>query len=138
MLNVKIRNSKSLNSKILIQKMTEKIYDLEQRTFEFAKSIRFLFTTIQYNSLFENDIKQVIRSSGSVGANYIEANDKLSDKDFNHRIKICKKEAKETIFWLKLLELNEQIDHSKRIELIQEAKELMFIFGAILKKRALD
>jgi four helix bundle protein len=116
--------------------MADKIYDLEIRTFEFAKSVRKLFRSLQYNSIFENDIKQVIRSSGSVGANYIEANDKLSDKDFNHRIKICKKEAKESIYWLSLLELHEQLNHANRNELIEEAKELMLIFAAILKKRA--
>lgn len=81
------------------------------------------------------DIKQVVRSSGSVEANYIEANEALSKKDFLVRIKICRKEAKESILWLKLLDTNEDV---KIIELcnklIDEATELMKIFGSIVTK----
>ncbi len=84
-------------------------------------------------AVFE-DSKQVVRSSGSVGANYIEANEALSKKDFLMRIKICRKEAKETAFWLDLLEAGDKLGDSERRNLIQEAKELMMIFGAILKK----
>ncbi len=115
--------------------MSRKVYDLEERTFQFSKKVRLLFIGLKYNSLYENDIRQVLRSSGSVGANYIEANEKLSDKDFIHRIKISKKEAKESKYWLSLLELHPSLDHDDRKLLIQEANELMLIFGAILKKR---
>ena len=81
------------------------------------------------------DGKQVIRSSGSVGANYIEANESLSRKDFLHRIKISRKEAKETIYWLKLIviENNEMLD-KERERLANEATELMMIFSAIMRK----
>jgi four helix bundle protein len=77
-------------------------------------------------------VKQVIRSSGSVGANYIEANEALSKKDFFMQIKICRKEAKESRYWLKLIGANESI--GEKNALIQEATELMNIFGAILRR----
>ena len=75
----------------------------------------------------QEDGKQLIRSSGSVAANYIEANEAISKKDFIHRIKICRKEAKESRLWLKLISKEEN-------NLIQETNELMKIFGAILEK----
>jgi len=81
------------------------------------------------------DGKQLIRSSGSVGSNYIEANESLSKKDFIMRIKICRKEAKESRYWLRLLETNDKQEQEKtRKNLINEATELMNIFGAILQK----
>lgn len=72
------------------------------------------------------DGKQLVRSSGSVAANYIEANESLSKKDFVMRIKICRKEAKESALWLRLLD--------EPGELTQEARELTKIFGAIIEK----
>jgi four helix bundle protein len=79
-------------------------------------------------------VKQVIRSSGSVGANYIEANESLGKKDFAMRIRICRKEAKETVYWLKLVETNDNSLDIKRALYIQEGTEIMKIFGAILIK----
>ena len=79
------------------------------------------------------DGKQLIRASGSVGANYIEAEEALSKKDFIMRIKISRKEAKETKYWLELIE--SKMDRIKEKEaLIQEAAELTKIFGAIVEK----
>ena len=82
-----------------------------------------------------DDIKQVVRSSGSVGANYIEANEALSKKDFLMRIRICRKEAKECRYWFDLLDGGGD-DHveQQRQALRQESVELMLIFGAILQK----
>jgi four helix bundle protein len=81
------------------------------------------------------DIKQVVRSSGSVGANYIEANESLSKKDFLMRVKICRKEAKESRYWLRLIDAGEDSTVKKhRDELVQEATELTSIFGAIPRK----
>lgn len=77
--------------------------------------------------------KQVVRSSGSVGANYIEANESLGKKDFLLHIKISKKEAKETRYWLRLITCEGQFIEVKE-KLIQESTELMKIFGAILEK----
>jgi four helix bundle protein len=76
----------------------EKNYDLEERTYEFAKSIRCFVRKLEINIWNKEDIKQVVCSSGSVAANYIEADEKLGDKDFLMKLRICKKEIKETIF----------------------------------------
>jgi four helix bundle protein len=81
------------------------------------------------------DVKQVVRSSGSTGANYIEANESLSKKDFRMRIRIAKKESKETRFWLRLLDTHNAPSLEKECDaLIQESTELTHIFGAILQK----
>jgi four helix bundle protein len=117
--------------------MFSKHYDLEERTYFFAKNVRIYLYQIPKNIISAEDIKQVTRSSGSVAANYIEANDSLSKKDFFLRIRICRKEAKESILWLKLLQINYENDiklEEKRNTLIQEATELMMIFGSIIAK----
>lgn len=81
------------------------------------------------------DVKQLARSSGSVGANYIEANEALNKKDFRMRIKICRKEAKESAFHLRLLDTRESASLDReRSELVQEAYEFVKIFNAILTK----
>ena len=109
-------------------------YDLEERTFNFAKKVRVFLKKIPKTIANIEDGKQLIRSSGSVGANYIEANEALSKKDFIHRIKICRKEAKESRLWLRLVEINKEETERTRQELMQEATELMNIFGAIIHK----
>lgn len=82
----------------------------------------------------EEDVRQLIKASGSVGANYIEANESLSKRDFVLRIKISRKEAKESRYWLRL-DTGEKADVEKvRGNLIREATELMNIFGAIVRK----
>ena len=112
-----------------------KQYDLEDRTFEFAKNVRAVSSQIPRTLANIEDTKQMIRSSGSVGANYIEANEALSKKDFLMRIKICRKEAKESRYWLRLLDVGEEARMKKqRDDLVQEAIELTNIFGAILRK----
>jgi len=112
-----------------------KQYDLEERTLEFAKRARFFVKKLPKNPCNTEDGKQLIRASGSVGANYIEANEALSKKDFLMRIKICRKESKESRYWLKLIETNDDLKLEKeRLELIKEAGELMNIFGSIIRK----
>lgn len=82
------------------------------------------------------DGPQLIRASGSVGANYIEANEALSKKDFFMRIKISRKEAKESRYWLFLVDIaNGSGLEKERTELTQEATELMNIFGSIIRKQ---
>jgi len=111
---------------------TKKVYDLEERTFLFAKSCRFLIKKLSKTVSNIEDGKQLIRSSGSVGANYIEANEKLGDKDFKYRLKIARKEAKESKYWLRLLE---ELNPNNDIRvLIQEAEELRKILSAIINK----
>ncbi len=81
------------------------------------------------------DSKQVIRSSGSVGANYIEANEALSKKDFKFRVKISRKEAKESIYWPRLISETNDLPNQKEVkDLIQEATELKKILSAIIDK----
>jgi four helix bundle protein len=110
-----------------------KVYDLEERTYLFTKSVIQFINKLERNLSNTEISKQLIRSAGSIGANYIEANESLGKKDFSMRIKISKKEAKETRYWLKLLICNKEIE-DERNKLIQEVTELMKIFGAILVK----
>ncbi len=80
-------------------------YDLEDRTFRFAKRVREFIKKLPRTISNIEDSKQLNRSSGSVGANYIEANEAISKKDFIHRIKICRKEIKESRYWLQLVSI---------------------------------
>ncbi len=109
------------------------VYDLEERTFQFAKNVRIWVKSLPKTIANVEDIKQLIRASGSVGANYIEANESLSKKDFVFRIKICKKEAKESGYWIRLiLESNDNIVEEKNGKLLlQESIELKKIFSSI-------
>ena len=117
------------------QTQNSKKYDLEERTYQFAKSVALFVKTLPKNiSNIEYSV-QVIRSTGSVGANYIEANEALSKKDFSMRMKICRKEAKESVFWLRLIvETNNDESGTQGNSLMQEATELKKIFSAILVK----
>lgn len=110
-----------------------KQYDLEDRTLQFARDVRLFIKQVSKTISNIEDCKQVTRSSGSVGANYIEANESLSKKDFVMRIKICRKEAKESAYWLHLLDIPETLA-KQRSELIQEATELVMIFSSIMRK----
>ena len=101
----------------------------------FAKDIRLCVKQLPKTTSNIEDLKQLSRSSGSIAANYIEANESISKKDFIHRIKICRKESKETILWLKLVDVNNNLFlESKITELIREATELMKIFSSIMRK----
>ncbi len=112
-----------------------KTYDLEDRTFNYAMEVRNLVKKLPKTIANIEDIKQLVRASGSVGANYIEGNEAISKKDFLYRIKICRKEAKESRFFLRLLDVDSNLDMDKeRDNLVQEAMELTKIFGAILNK----
>lgn len=110
-----------------------KKYDLEDRTYHFAESCKEFLKRIDKSIHNIEYYKQLIRSSGSVAANLIEANESFSRTDFSHRIKICRKESKESRLWLKLVDVKEQME-ADRASLIREATELMKIFGAILEK----
>ncbi len=110
-----------------------KRFDLEDRTFAFAKRNRSFVKRLIKTIANIEDARQLVRSSGSVGANYIEANESLSKKDFILRIKTCRKEAKESRYWLRLLEATDTIATEREL-LVQEAQELTNIFGAIARK----
>jgi len=110
-----------------------KRYDLEERTLNFAKRVNFYVNKLPRTiSNLENG-KQLVRAGGSIGANYIEANEALSKKDFLMRIKISRKETKEARFWIYLTEPSKE-NQEEKDWLINEATELMNIFGSILRK----
>lgn len=112
-----------------------KVYDLEERTFLFARHVRAFVKTLPRSIGNFEDTKQLIRSSGSVGANYIEANEALSAKYRVVRVKIARKESKESRFWLRLVDTGASPEmETVRGELIQETTELMNILSAILRK----
>ncbi len=107
-------------------------YDLEERTYLFARDCRTFVRSLKFTISNNEEGKQLVQSSGSVGANYIEANEKLGDKDFLFRLKISRKEAKESLYWLRLLKTqnnNDSVDG-----LIQESNELRKILSAIINK----
>ena len=111
------------------------VYDLEERTFLFAKNTRLFVKALPKTIINIDDVKQLIRATGSVGANYIEANESLSKKDFVMRIKICRKEAKESAYFLRLLNETNEITNKNEVErLTQEAIELKKIFSSIIEK----
>ena len=111
------------------------VYDLEERTFQFAKAVRLFVKTLPRTIANIEDGKQLVKASGSVGANYREANEALSKKDFLFRIKISRKEAKESAYWLRLInETNSLTNANEAKRLIQEAIELKKIFSSIVVK----
>jgi four helix bundle protein len=113
-----------------------KKYDLEERTFRFAQRVRDFIKKLPKTLANKEDCVQLVDAAGSVGANYIEANEAISKKDFGYRIKICRKEAKESRYWLRLVDTNgdSSFEHERK-ELIREATELTKIFGSIVTKR---
>jgi four helix bundle protein len=112
----------------------EKPYDLEERTFLFAKDCRFYIQKLPKTISNIEDCKQLVRSSGSVGANYIEANEKLGDKDLVFRLKIARKEAKESRYWIRLLqELNPEYKEISKL-LLFEVEEIRKILSVIIIK----
>ncbi len=118
----------------MTQIQNNKKYDLEDRTLEFGKKIIYLVKDLPKNTINFNLCDQVIRSGTSMGANYREANETETKKDFMFRIRICRKEGKETIYWLQLIE-DANPEFRKQIEpLLQETTELVKIFASILEK----
>lgn len=114
---------------------SEKPFDLEERTYQFARDVRAFVKRLPRTVCNQEDVKQVVRSSGSVGANYIEANESLSKKDFKMRAKIARKESKETRYWLRLLDTGSDQDvERERQSLLKESDELLKILSAIINK----
>lgn len=117
----------------MIENQKTKKYDLEERTFKFAKRAMDYANNLPKTISNQEIGKQLVRAAGSVGANYIEGNESLSKKDLAMRIKISRKEAKESRYWLQLGDPMEARKPERDL-LVKEATELMNIFGAILKK----
>ena len=113
--------------------MINKKYDLEERTLKFAKKCIDLSKILERDIVNKELVSQLVRSSGSVGANYREANESSTKKDFYHRIGICRKEAKESKYWLELIAHSDK-DLSIKVEpLIDEALQLARIFASIVQ-----
>ena len=123
--NVKVQGSKQ------IQNPNGKVYDLEERTGRFGEMIIEFVKTLERNEINRPLIGQLVEAGTSVGANYMEADRAESKKDFRHKIAICKKEAKETKHWLRMIR---KANPHKAVEcqkLWQEAHELTLIFSSI-------
>ena len=117
----------------MAENQNKKPYNLEERTLSFAREVnRYVNVLPRIISNVEIG-KQLVRSAGSVGANYIEANEALSKKDFTMRVKISRKEAKESQYWLDLSEPNDK-EAAKRSDLLREAVELRKILSAIISR----
>ena len=117
----------------MVEAPNRKRYDLEDRTLAFAREVNEYIRTLPKDIPNGENGKQLVRAAGSVGANYIEANESFSRKDFSMRIKISRKEAKESVFWLRLTKPAES-GRAEQERLIQEAGELTKIFGSIVEK----
>jgi four helix bundle protein len=110
----------------------KKVYDLEERTALFGEEIIDFAKTLPHDRISNELVKQFIRSGTSIGANYMEADGAESKKDFRHKIALCKKEAKETKHWLRMIS---KANPDRKIEcknLWQEAQELTLIFSTII------
>ena len=103
--------------------------ELENRCLEFSLNVKSFCKTIKQDIVHQVYISQVIRSSSSVGANYIEANEKLGEKDLLFRLRIARKESKETIYWLNHFDESEEREY-----LIDEADQLRKILSSIVTK----
>jgi len=110
-------------------------HPLELRCQQFAKEVRSFCRMLKHDIENNEDIKQLVRASGSVGANYIEANESLGTQDFKMRLKISRKEAKESVFFLELLEIFGNVDmQNEKSRLADEANQLKRIFSSMLLK----
>ena len=111
---------------------TNQKYDLEERTAKFGEKIIEFFKSIDETTINKPLISQLIRSATSIGANYCEANGASSKQDFKNKIYICKKEANETKFWLRMLAKSNPEVRDKAKELWKEVQELTLIFSKII------
>lgn len=107
------------------------VYDLEQRCLLFAIFVRDFCKILKHDTINLVYIKQIIRSSSSIGANYIEANESLGPQDKKMKLKISRKEAKETQYWSNLLVTDDDV---KRLQIQNEAEEIRKILSTILNK----
>ena len=108
-------------------------YDLEERTAKFGENIILFCKTIEKDLIADVLIKQITRSGTSIGANYMEADCAESKKDFRHKIAICKKESKETKYWLRMLSTKCPAYMEKCNMLMNEAQEFLLIFSKIMR-----
>ena len=110
------------------------LYDLEERTARFGEAVIDLLLDVDFDIVSSVLVRQLVRSATSVGANYAEADDAESRKDFIHKTAVCKKEARETKFWLRMLRKARPDLASAMLPVQQEAHELHLIFASIVRK----
>lgn len=120
-----------MNNQIINEPIKHK-FDLEDRTAKFAEAVIYLMKRIPNNYINGRMIEQLVGSGGSMGANYCEANEAESKRDFIHKIGICKKETKETKHWIRLLAIANPNFREDFKALWQEAQELLLIFSKII------
>jgi four helix bundle protein len=113
---------------------SSKQYDLDERTFKFASDVMQFVKLLPRSISNAEIVKQLVRAAGSVGVNYIEASESLGKKDFILHIKICRKEAKECRYWLRLVDIGDRDIADAKGTLSKETTELMKIFGSIIEK----
>lgn len=126
-----VENDYPMTNEIMSKNRDNKKFDLEERTAKFGAAIISLAKKILETVVTKPIISQLIRAGTSIGANYCEADDAESKKDFRHKIGICKKEARETKYWLRMLAIAYPTVMHECKTLWQEAKELNLIFNAI-------
>ncbi|NQU23639.1 MAG: four helix bundle protein [Candidatus Nealsonbacteria bacterium] len=114
--------------------MVGKVYDLEERTARFGEAIIEFAKKLPRDPVTRPLVGQLVRAGTSVGANYCEADDAVSQKDFRHRISICKKEARESKYWLRMVAKAAPESKENARTLWQEAKELHLVFASIWRK----
>ena len=114
---------------------SDKPFDLEERTAVFGEKVIDFAKGVPKNEITRPLISQIVRSGTSVGANYVEADDAVSNKEFRNKIATCKKEARETKHWCRMIVRAAPQMRDKAKHIWQEAKELHLIFAAILRKR---
>lgn len=114
-----------------MNQITNKKYNLEDRTAEFGEKIILFCRTLKQDAISKPIISQLIRSATSIGANYMEANGASSRRDFGNKIFICKKESQETKHWLRMLKAINQENFDQLKEFWNEAQELTLIFQKI-------
>jgi len=122
------------NKKMEKTQYTNKYRDLEERTTEYAKTIVGLCKSLTWDRINDCLIGQIVRSAGSVGANYREANEALGKKDFVYRLRVARKEAKETQHWLELIKEANPAAEEKLKSLFKETQEIRNILSAIIEK----
>ena len=115
---------------------SKKKYDLIERTAKFGENIIIFLKSLNQNTINSPLISQLIRSSTSIGANYMEADTAESIKDFKHKISICKKEAKETTHWLRMIATSDPQYKIICRKYWQEAHEFVLIFSSINNKKS--
>ena len=112
----------------------ERAFDLEERTARFGESVVHFCKKISFTAITSPLISQIVRSATSVGANYCEADNAVSKKEFRLKIATCQKEARETKHWLRMIAAADPTQKEPARTIWQEARELHLIFSAILRK----